>query len=183
MAEEHDPTRGTLRRLLLLWSRQHPLRLNALSLILAPSHCLWIWVLLLIMTLKCIKKTKKKTRTLNRAALSQIHTYNPKDMYTHVMHSPLGLSCFSCSYAPFMAYESVCKQQLIRQNQQQLCSSEPTLCCQLPVHYNSHTAQRSENFWNHSVNMGLSGIWRRTYKRTPSEQPTTTWQVIWWHAN
>ncbi len=52
---------------------------------------------------------------------------------------------FSCLYAPFMAYGSECKQQLIRQNQQQLGSTKPSLCCQLSVHYNSHTAERSEN--------------------------------------
>lgn len=51
------PHSGALQRLLLLWSCQHPLCLNALSLIPAPSHCLWIWVLLLIMTLTCIKNT------------------------------------------------------------------------------------------------------------------------------
>ena len=51
-----QPHSGSPQRLLVLWSRQHLLCFNALSLILAPSQCLWIWVFLLNMISTCVKK-------------------------------------------------------------------------------------------------------------------------------
>lgn len=82
------PQSGTLKRLLFLWSCQCLLRLNALLLILAPSHCLDLGPF----THHDIKTCKN---TADKAALSHKYTYNPN--YSCNMH-PTGLPCFPCLY-------------------------------------------------------------------------------------
>lgn len=72
--------------------------------------------------------------------------YSSRHWRPNKVKTPLGSSVCLLFFRIHCMWKRVQKKQLIRRHQQQLRHTKPSLCCQLPVHYNSHTAERRENF-------------------------------------